>query len=103
MELTAFGEGEDILACEFVLLHPYDTDQLIMAGVSDKAWAFNDEIDEDVSRYWEERFSKRLQGLPHRLSNEVFYATAEDSVRDQFVIEARDQDVLKQVLGQEER
>jgi hypothetical protein len=96
MELRAFDDPEHILACEMVLLHPYSEN--ILRGVSGKAWAFNDAVDEEIRERWEGRFIDRLQGLPIGFSSPTFYATAQDANDYQFVILADENDWLDKVL-----
>jgi hypothetical protein len=97
VELGVFDQGSDLMACQLVLLTPYN--DLIYAGVSDKAWAFNDQVEDGVREHWENKFSERLRGLPSRLSDETFYVTADDAGRENFVLEADDEDWLQRVRG----
>jgi hypothetical protein len=63
------SDGEDLLAYETILLHPWNYGGL--AGVSDRSWVFKDE---DARRTLAEFFRSQIRGIPARMASEAFYA-----------------------------
>ena len=88
--------GEDILACELVLLYPFVPD--LSKGISDTAWAFNDQVADAIREKWEERFRKQLKGIPVKLGSDIFYVLAEDATDDQFTVKADDEIWLRKII-----
>ena len=92
--------GEDILAFELVLLHPFVPD--LSKGVSDTAWAFNDQVADGIREKWEGRFRKQLKGIPVKLGSDIFYSLAENATDDEFTVPANDEIWLrKTITGQQ--
>ena len=89
--------GEDILACELVLLHPFVPD--LSKGISDIAWAFNDQVTDAVREKWEQRFRKQLKGIPVKLGSDIFYSLAEDATDDEFTVPANDEIWLRKAIA----
>jgi hypothetical protein len=87
--LGRFADGEDLLATETVLLHPFMTaDEGKFSGVP---WAFNHAASDEVREDWEKRFKERLRGNPARFYEEWFYYTVEDAHKAGFLVKADDE------------
>jgi hypothetical protein len=96
------SDGEDMLAYERVLLHPFNKE--LYAPVSERPWALNSEVDETLQAKWTDRFRRRLAGLPIKFArSDVLYALAEDAKDDLFVIDADDDIWLQKVMGGNDR
>jgi hypothetical protein len=83
-------DGEDLLACQAVLLNPFSAD--LYESVSDVAWAFDDAVAPEIRERWEGRFRKNLKGLPHRFHSDRLYILAEVAQDDGFLRAADDDD-----------
>jgi hypothetical protein len=98
--LGPFAEnGEDLLAYELVLLHPFAP--ALWEGVSGVGWAFNDDVEDDVRARWEKRFRRAVKGIPQRFNSEGFYIVAESAHDQQFTIEADDETLLARLTRRE--
>ena len=96
------SDGEDMLAYERVLLHPFDRARY--EGFSERSLALNSEIAETVQAKWTRRFRRRLAGLPIRVARgDTLYTLAEDAMDDQFVIDADDDVWLQKVMSEYDR
>jgi hypothetical protein len=95
MALKPFAPGgEDMLAYEQILLHPFRSEP---RDVADRPWAFAD-VGPEVERTWEERFHNYLEGKPGKfVKNDYLYILADWGTKEQFVIEADDEPWLREV------
>jgi hypothetical protein len=91
-ELEKFDVGEDMLAYEQVLLHPFEKD--IYEGVSDKPWAFDYNVPSKIVELHEQRFRRRLKKIPEDFSRDIFFVFAEAAIDDGFLIPADDDIIL---------
>lgn len=93
MPLRPFeANGEDLLAYELVLLHPYKN---LGDEVSGKAWAFDDEAPAAVRDKYVGSFRRRLKGLPENLGSDVFYTIVEFAMDERFIVSADDEDLVR--------
>jgi CHAT domain len=92
-ELRAFqSDGEDLLAWEQVLLHPFN--RQIMPGFSDRPWVFNRELDPP---YWDRyvtRARNSLGGEPSVFVGDTFYAFLAGTEPGGFLKDADDETLL---------
>jgi CHAT domain len=101
MPLKPFQQknGEDILAYERILLHPFN--EKLMPGISNKRWVFNDTAKDNVVESVHDLFHDLLQGIPEEITptKSTIYAIAKIAVRLKYLIEANDEDLLKEKLS----
>ena len=88
-------DGEDLLAYERVLLHPYGSK--LLQGYSDRAIAAA-EADTDKVRDCQEMFRDTLGGRPHTLGDQMLYGLAKKAIKDGVFQYANDEDLLKEQL-----
>jgi hypothetical protein len=95
MKLQPFQEkiDEDMLACELVLLHPFN--KLRYEGTSGERWAINVDADEDLLQLFPAKFRKVVRQMPANLASEAFYAVADLAQHYNFLIPANDNDLLR--------
>ena len=84
--------GENLLAYSRVLLNPFDP--TLLPDVSDKAWVFDDSVDEAARADTVLLFNKYLTGLPHQFSERDFFYIALNGVTKKGLIEAKDDQIL---------
>jgi hypothetical protein len=82
------SNGEDLLACQAVLLNPFAHEML--PQVSDVPWAFNGDVDAAIRKRYEGMFRKALGGMPCRFETGRFYGVAGPARKDDFLVEADD-------------
>lgn len=92
-ELRAFrSDGEDLLAWEQVLLHPFN--RQIMPGFSDKPWVFNRELDPQHWDRYVTRARDSLGGEPSVFVGDVFYAFLAGTEPGGFLKDADDETLI---------
>jgi hypothetical protein len=94
--LNAFREdGEDVLAYERVLLHPFNPN--LMPQVSDRAWVVSPEADVALVEYWRGVFRLLLEGWPKSLTDRVLYKSVRMARDANCLREADDEDLLRRL------
>jgi hypothetical protein len=88
--VEAFPDGEDLLACHRVLLHPCEGDRTPLA--------VNEQADEATQDLWRKIFRANVRGLPVKFRSMEFYNTAEVAREDGYLIEADDERLLREDL-----
>jgi hypothetical protein len=88
-------DGEDMLAYERVLLHPFNPG--LLQGFSDRRFTISDQADEALVKEWEANFRMMLQGRPKALTERMLYATAKMALDAGFLKIADDDDVLRRL------
>jgi hypothetical protein len=83
--------GEDLLACEQVLLHPFRLD----LGVSGVPVVVNDRAPDQAVAAAEELFRRHLGGWPDRLATPEFYALAQNLLKMGSLTAADDKALLE--------
>lgn len=96
VQLERFGAGEDMLAYEQVLLHPFGP---VVPEFSDVPWAFDFDVDPRVVAKVTQTFRKRIGGRPSKLGTEDFYSLAMMATSSDFVVPAQDEAVLQKLRG----
>jgi hypothetical protein len=92
-ELRAFrSDGEDLLAWEQVLLHPFN--RQIMPGFSDRPWVFNRELDPQHWDRYVTRARDSLGGEPSVFVGDVFYAFLAGTEPGGFLKDADDETLI---------
>lgn len=94
VQLERFGEGEDMLAYEQVLLHPFGP---VVPDFSEVPWAFDFDVGKKVVAKVTETFRKRIGGSPSKLGTEDFYGLAMMATSSDFVVRAEDDAVLQKL------
>jgi CHAT domain-containing protein len=89
-------DGEDMLACQAVLLNPPAPKS--MPGVTDKAYAVNDEVDETVRSKYEFLFRQALKGIPVRYEQRELFLLAAAAQPANYTVEADDEARLENLL-----
>lgn len=82
------GNGEDLLACQAVLLNPFNHG--LVENVSGLAWAFDDSVDEVVRKHGEQSFRMLKEMLPSKFHDPMLYVIAHALVSGGFVVPADD-------------
>ena len=96
------SNGEDMLAYELVLLHPLEDQRMpIFEGISDKPWAFNDEVEKPLREEWEGHYRRRLMGMPANLATDDFYDLIAISKTANFTVSADDEVWLNKIARPE--
>jgi hypothetical protein len=104
IELKPFERnGEDLLACERVLLYPPSKAADLWRDIPDAPspfvpWAVNDRAGEQVIRMSQGIFRHEVRGLPIRLGKEGFYEVASLTLRERYLLEANDEEKLLDYL-----
>jgi hypothetical protein len=96
VQLDRFGEGEDVLAYQQVLLHPFGP---VLPKFSDLCWAFDFDIDRSVVVESVEALRETIAGSPGKLGEREFYAVARALRTSRFVVPAGDEHVLEKLRG----
>jgi hypothetical protein len=94
VQIDRFSDGEDLLAYEQVLLHPFGP---VLPRFSDQRWVFDFDVDEDVVRESVEAFQDVIAGAPGKLGEREFYVLARMAKASGFVVAAGDEDVLEKL------
>lgn len=94
-ELAPFDRatGEDLLAYEQVMLHPFLGDKV--AGITDRPWAFNRDIDENRRVSLAEDWHAEMAGLPIRFTENIFSTMIRVCRTGGLVVAARDEEPMK--------
>lgn len=101
-ELRAFqSDGEDLLAWEQVLLHPFN--RQIMPGFSDRPWVFNRELDPQHWDRYVTRARDSLGGEPSVFVGDTFYAFLAGTEPGGFLKDADDETLLASLPRDGER
>jgi hypothetical protein len=87
-------DGEDMLACQAVLLNPFERDTM---GSPNVAYAYNGDVEESVRKVWERRFREELAGLPIRFRNPTLLMYAELAATARYLVLADDQKRMDQL------
>lgn len=92
--LKPFQEnGEDMLAYERVLLHPFRRNAV--PSVLDKSWVFNESLSKDEIEKCQLMFRSFLKGIPQSFMEDNFCAVAKVAGAYKYLIEADDNDQLR--------
>lgn len=94
VQLERFGEGEDMLAYEQVLLHPFGP---VVPDFSEVPWAFDFDVGQRVVDRVKTTFRKRIGGSPSKLGTATFYDLAMMATSSDFVVPAEDEVVLQKL------
>jgi hypothetical protein len=81
-------DGEDLLACQAVLLNPFA--RSVLPKFSDVAWAFNGDIDAATRQRYERRFRKALGGMPCQFESGGFFAVTRPASKAEFLVPVDD-------------
>ena len=87
------ADGEDLLAYERVLLHPFNPN--LLPNVSDRAWAVAGDADAALVTMWRDNFRLLLQGRPKNLTDRILYVSAQIASTANYLREANDEDALR--------
>ena len=99
MQLQAFAPGEDILCYHRVLLHPFDPQLLVLQDLSSGTpLAVDGAASTDTVAYSENFLRTLLKGQPTKLKSEMLYVAAREAKQKQYLVDADDSAVLKELL-----
>lgn len=93
-KLERFAPGEDLLAYQQVLLHPFGP---VLPKFSDLRWVFHFNVDESLVRESLEAFEDVIAGAPAELATRQFYGLMRVAKASGFVVAAGDEDVLEKL------
>jgi hypothetical protein len=100
-ELRPFdrNSGEELLACERVLLFPCKQTASLYKDVSGKAWAFNANVPPEVLPAVRMMFNFYLGGLPNKFNTRDFYLAAEAAYESKYLLPAKGEKILEKILN----
>ncbi len=96
--LQRFRPGEDMLAYERVLLHPFleDSDE----EISKLPWQMDFDAPSEVVERYEKRYRSKLQQAPTDFTSERFFLISDFAREDEFLRKADDEVVLRRMRGE---
>lgn len=95
--LAGFRQGEDMLAYERVLLHPFADDST--EGISARPWQMDFDSDPRLVETYEGRYRGKLDQIPADFRNDIFFMISDFAREDDFLREADDEAILRRMRG----
>jgi hypothetical protein len=86
-------DGEDLLAYERVLLHPFNLK--LLPNFSDRPWAVAADADPAMVNTWRDNFRDLLEGRPKNLTERILYVGVKLASAANYLREANDEDALR--------